>query len=185
LKENRGERREDRRQETEERRRNEGGVVVTGGGGDRIRGMGQTNMTRGRRAGKSKLPKLIEKHYADLRDLERQHVMYEMGIGRRFMRCWRGGEGAGVGVDRGAFQEGEWEDDQAGWDVQGWEEPGAGYWEAKDTDDVLGTEIEKKRKAGYPLNNTIFEDTATAVLYQNGQAVLTAEIKDGGKLLRS
>ena len=34
-----------------------------------------------------------------------------------------------------------------------------GYWEAKDTADNLDAEIEKKRKAGYPLNNIIFEDT--------------------------
>ncbi len=46
-----------------------------------------------------------------------------------------------------------------------------GYWEAKDTDDDLDTEIVKKRKKGYPLANTIFEDTARAVLYQNGAEV--------------
>ena len=43
-----------------------------------------------------------------------------------------------------------------------------GYWEAKDTDDDLEVEITKKRKKGYPIANTIFEDTQRAVLYQNG-----------------
>jgi len=43
-----------------------------------------------------------------------------------------------------------------------------GYWEAKDTDDDLDTEIQKKIEKKYPLTNTIFEDTLTAVLYQNG-----------------
>jgi hypothetical protein len=43
-----------------------------------------------------------------------------------------------------------------------------GYWEAKDTADDLDKEIVKKRKTGYPLSNTIFEDTTRAVLYQNG-----------------
>jgi hypothetical protein len=43
-----------------------------------------------------------------------------------------------------------------------------GYWEAKDTADDLDAEIKKKRTKGYPLANTIFEDTCTAVLYQNG-----------------
>src|SRR5438128_2702252 len=57
-----------------------------------------------------------------------------------------------------------------------------GYWEAKDTSDKLDAEIEKKRKAGYPLNNIIFEDTATAVLYQHGQRVLMADMKDPVKL---
>ena len=42
-----------------------------------------------------------------------------------------------------------------------------GWWEAKDTADNLGAEIQKKLKAGYPSRNTIFEDTLTAVLYQN------------------
>lgn len=42
-----------------------------------------------------------------------------------------------------------------------------GWWEAKDTGDKLGLEIQKKLKAGYPARNTIFEDTQTAVLYQD------------------
>jgi predicted helicase len=46
-----------------------------------------------------------------------------------------------------------------------------GYWEAKDTHDDLDAEIRAKIKKGYPLSNTIFEDTRTAVLFQNGQQV--------------
>jgi len=42
-----------------------------------------------------------------------------------------------------------------------------GWWEAKDTSDHLASEIQKKLKAGYPTRNTIFEDTQTAVLYQD------------------
>ncbi|MBO0698003.1 MAG: N-6 DNA methylase [Zavarzinella sp.] len=42
-----------------------------------------------------------------------------------------------------------------------------GYWEAKDTDDDLATEIKKKIAKKYPLTNTVFEDTRTAVLYQH------------------
>src|SRR3984893_14889150 len=41
-----------------------------------------------------------------------------------------------------------------------------GYWEAKDTDDNLDAEIGKKIAKGYPLTNTIFEDTRQAVLFQ-------------------
>ena len=43
-----------------------------------------------------------------------------------------------------------------------------GWWEAKDTSDNLAAEIKKKIKAGYPTRNTIFEDTQTAVLFQDG-----------------
>ena len=39
-----------------------------------------------------------------------------------------------------------------------------GFWEAKDTGDDLNVEIQKKTKLGYPLTNTIFEDTRKAVL---------------------
>jgi len=42
-----------------------------------------------------------------------------------------------------------------------------GWWEAKDTNDNLANEIEKKRKLGYPTRNIIFEDTQTAVLFQD------------------
>ena len=42
-----------------------------------------------------------------------------------------------------------------------------GFWEAKDTDDDLDKEIAAKIAKGYPLNNTIFEDTRQAVLFQN------------------
>ena len=50
-----------------------------------------------------------------------------------------------------------------------------GYWEAKDTDDVLTAEIQKKAAKGYPLFNTIFEDTRRAVLFQNGIAALVGK----------
>ena len=42
-----------------------------------------------------------------------------------------------------------------------------GYWEAKDTNDDLDDEIQKKIKSKYPLTNIIFEDTRQAVLFQN------------------
>ncbi len=51
-----------------------------------------------------------------------------------------------------------------------------GYWEAKDTKDDLKNEIRKKINAGYPISNTIFEDTRRAVLYQNNKPVLDADL---------
>jgi predicted helicase len=53
-----------------------------------------------------------------------------------------------------------------------------GYWEAKDTADNLDAEIKKKKAKGYSLVNTIFEDTRTAVLYQNKQEILRIDLKD-------
>ncbi len=51
-----------------------------------------------------------------------------------------------------------------------------GYWEAKDTSDDLESEIKKKIAIGYPLVNTIFEDTCHGVLYQNNQYVTKANL---------
>ncbi len=51
-----------------------------------------------------------------------------------------------------------------------------GYWEAKDTDDDLSAEIQKKKAKGYPFNNTIFEDTRRAVLFQNGEQSFVADL---------
>ena len=51
-----------------------------------------------------------------------------------------------------------------------------GYWEAKDTNDDLEGEIQKKRRKGYPFSNILFEDTQKAVLFQNGQRVYEADL---------
>jgi hypothetical protein len=40
-----------------------------------------------------------------------------------------------------------------------------GYWEAKDSNDDLDEEIQKKFRAGYPKTNIIFEDSTQAVLF--------------------
>jgi hypothetical protein len=57
-----------------------------------------------------------------------------------------------------------------------------GFWEAKDADDDLDVEISKKIKAGYPLTNTIFEDTRRAVLYQNDVERFRADLTDRRQL---
>jgi predicted helicase len=57
-----------------------------------------------------------------------------------------------------------------------------GYWEAKDANDNLDKEIEKKFKSGYPQDNIIFSDDVTAVLVQNRQEVLRCDMQDTKKL---
>jgi len=51
-----------------------------------------------------------------------------------------------------------------------------GHWEAKDTKDKLEIEIAKKIARGYPIQNIIFEDTKTGVLYQDGAEVQRANL---------
>jgi hypothetical protein len=59
-----------------------------------------------------------------------------------------------------------------------------GYWEAKDSQDDLDAEIRKKLRAGYPINNTIFEDTREAVLFQDGREVVRADLSQPAELAR-
>jgi hypothetical protein len=59
-----------------------------------------------------------------------------------------------------------------------------GYWEAKDSNDDLDAEIAKKLAKGYPQDNIIFEDSATAVLIQNRHEVMRCDMTDTAKLLK-
>ncbi len=52
-----------------------------------------------------------------------------------------------------------------------------GYWEAKDTSDDLDADIRKKIAKGYPTTNIIFEDTRTAVLYQDAREARRVDLK--------
>lgn len=51
-----------------------------------------------------------------------------------------------------------------------------GVWEAKDTDDDLEREVDKKFKAGYPQDNIIFQAPDRAILWQDGYEVWDADI---------
>ncbi len=59
-----------------------------------------------------------------------------------------------------------------------------GYWEAKDTNDDLDKEIQKKFRRGYPQDNIIFEDTTTAVLIQNKREVMRCALDDPEQIER-
>lgn len=59
-----------------------------------------------------------------------------------------------------------------------------GYWEAKDADDDLDAEIQKKFRRCYPSTNIIFEDSTQAVLIQNGLEVIRCKTDDGQGLQR-
>ncbi len=57
-----------------------------------------------------------------------------------------------------------------------------GYWEAKDTGDNLDREIERKFNRGYPRDNIIFEDSQLAVLIQNNEVAMRANMQEPGEL---
>ena len=53
-----------------------------------------------------------------------------------------------------------------------------GYWEAKDEDDDLDKEIEKKLAKGYPNDNILFEDSQTAILLRQGEVCWRISMRD-------
>ena len=59
-----------------------------------------------------------------------------------------------------------------------------GYWEAKDTQDDLDTEIKRKLNRGYPRDNIIFENSETAVLIRLGTEAMRVNMKKPADLHR-
>ncbi|MBN2030772.1 N-6 DNA methylase [bacterium] len=57
-----------------------------------------------------------------------------------------------------------------------------GLWESKDEKDTIDDEIDAKQKKGYPFTNILFEDTQTAILFQRGEEVMRAPVRDADKL---
>jgi hypothetical protein len=58
-----------------------------------------------------------------------------------------------------------------------------GLWEAKDTDDDLEKEIKAKFKVGYPRDNMLFQEPRRAILYQNGDRFLDADLEKPEQLI--
>ncbi len=57
-----------------------------------------------------------------------------------------------------------------------------GLWEAKDTHDDLDREIQNKLAQGYPSDNILFEDSRTAVLFQDRQEAMRVDMTDPSQL---
>ena len=53
-----------------------------------------------------------------------------------------------------------------------------GYWESKDESDDIDEEIKKKFAKGYPKENILFEDSHSAVLFQNGTEIMRVSTND-------
>ena len=58
-----------------------------------------------------------------------------------------------------------------------------GYWEAKDMNDDLPTEIRRKFDKGYPRDNILFQTPERAILWQNEREVLDADLTDPAQLV--
>ena len=59
-----------------------------------------------------------------------------------------------------------------------------GYWEAKDTQDDLHVEADKKFTAGYPSKNIVIQSPTHALLYQHGRLQLDLDITEPRNLIQ-
>ena len=60
-----------------------------------------------------------------------------------------------------------------------------GYWEAKDIHDDLSAEVLRKFERGYPRDNILFQTPHRAILWQNDQQVLDADLNDPIQLIEA
>ena len=58
-----------------------------------------------------------------------------------------------------------------------------GYWEAKDIHDDLPAEVLRKFEKGYPHDNILFQTPQRAILWQNDQQTLDADLTDPTQLI--
>ena len=58
-----------------------------------------------------------------------------------------------------------------------------GYWEAKDEDDDLPSEVVRKFERGYPRDNILFQEPHRAILWQNERQTLDADLTDSAELI--
>src|ERR1039457_5194195 len=126
---------------------------------------------------------LIREYQRSLADLRGQGVEHELGLRRPFenlladsarLHGWR--FVAEVGAKAGGHRI---RPDGTVFDANSLPR---GFWESKDSHDDLDREIDRKIRRGYPLGNTIFEDTRRAVLYQNRNPVMRADLSDARDL---
>ena len=60
-----------------------------------------------------------------------------------------------------------------------------GYWEAKDIHDDLPAEVLRKFEKGYPRDNILFQTPHRALLWQNNQQTLDADLTDPTQLIHT
>ena len=60
-----------------------------------------------------------------------------------------------------------------------------GYWEAKDIHDDLPTEVLRKFEKDYPRDNILFQTPRRAILWQNNQQTLDADLTDPTQLIHT
>ncbi|MFC1836409.1 type ISP restriction/modification enzyme [Thermodesulfobacteriota bacterium] len=122
--------------------------------------------------------KAVKDYYAQLEGFRRLDVTHETAVRSAFQRllehcCKRAkwtfvGEYKSVGKGRRLLR-------VDGAAVDGFKIPRA-YWEAKDSQDDLPTEVRKKFEKGYPRSNIIFQSPGRAILWQDSREVLDEDI---------
>lgn len=122
--------------------------------------------------------KAVKDYYAGLEEFHRVGVTHEMAVRSAFQRllehCCKKSKWTFVGEYK-YVRKGRRPLSVDGAAVDGFRIPQA-YWEAKDTDDDLPKEVQKKFEKGYPRNNIVFQSPDRAILWQDSREVLDEDI---------
>jgi predicted helicase len=122
--------------------------------------------------------KAVKEYYAGLEEFHRLGVTHETAVRAAFQRllehCCKQTKWTFVGEYK-YIRKGQRPLSVDGAAVDGFKIPQA-YWEAKDTQDDLLKEVQKKFEKGYPRNNIIFQSPERAILWQDSRQILDEDI---------
>lgn len=122
--------------------------------------------------------KAVKDYYAGLEEFHRLGVTHETAVRAAFQRllehCCKQAKWTFVGEYK-YVRKGRRPLSVDGAAVDGFKIPQA-YWEAKDTQDDLPKEVQKKFEKGYPKSNIVFQSPDRAILWQDSREVLDEDI---------
>ncbi|AFM26103.1 type ISP restriction/modification enzyme [Desulfomonile tiedjei] len=122
--------------------------------------------------------KAVKEYYAGLEEFHRLGVIHETAVRAAFQRllehCCKQTKWTFVGEYK-YLRKGQRPLSVDGAAVDGFKIPQA-YWEAKDTQDDLPKEVQKKFEKGYPRNNIVFQSPDRAILWQDSRQILDGDI---------
>jgi type I restriction-modification system DNA methylase subunit len=122
--------------------------------------------------------KAVKDYYAGLEEFHRLGVTHETAVRSAFQRlleqCCRRVGWIFVGEYK-YRRKGRHPLSIDGAAVDGFSVPQA-YWEAKDTDDDLPKEVQKKFAKGYPKDNILYQSPDRAILWQDSREVMDEDI---------
>lgn len=122
--------------------------------------------------------KAVKDYYSGLEEFHRLGVTHETAVRAAFQRllehCCKQAKWTFIGEYK-YLRKGRRPLSVDGAAVDAFKIPQA-YWEAKDTQDDLPKEVQKKFEKGYPKSNIVFQSPDRAILWQDSREVLDEDI---------